>query len=75
MTRENTVSSILMTRTPDNDSIINYGDDVTIDSGSGDDVIDAVGHSREVFRARNSSAIMLKFLSAPEKLFSLKQTI
>lgn len=39
MTRENTVSGILITGTSDNDSIVNYGDDVTIDSGSGDDTI------------------------------------
>ena len=39
MTTENTVSSILIIGTSDNDSIINFGDDVTIDSGSGDDTI------------------------------------
>lgn len=39
MTTENTISSILITGTSDNDSIINFGDDVTIDSGSGDDTI------------------------------------
>ena len=34
MTSENTVSGILITGTADNDSIINFGDDVTIASGS-----------------------------------------
>lgn len=39
MVTENTVSSILITGTADNDSIINFGDDVTIDSRSGNDTI------------------------------------
>ncbi|MBR0060912.1 MAG: hypothetical protein IJP68_05475, partial [Selenomonadaceae bacterium] len=39
MTTENTVGSTLITGTADNDSIINFGDDVTIDSGSGNDTI------------------------------------
>ena len=39
MTTENTVSGILITGTADNDSILNFGDDVTIDSGPGNDTI------------------------------------
>ena len=39
MTTENTVKAILITGTPDNDSILNFGDDVTIDSRSGNDTI------------------------------------
>ncbi len=39
MTKENTEAGILITGSPDNDSIINFGDDVTIDSSSGNDTI------------------------------------
>ena len=39
MTRENTDNAILITGTADNDSIINFGDDVTIDSGAGNDTV------------------------------------
>ncbi|MBQ6297072.1 MAG: calcium-binding protein [Selenomonadaceae bacterium] len=39
MTTENTVSGILINGTAGNDSIVNFGDDVTIDSGSGNDTI------------------------------------